>query len=92
MIEKPLIARIEAEESVFDELALLCEIRGMTQKEVLSRLVRWFARQDEKIQIGVISAATDFELTQARCQLLKHLAANTSNSRPPIRDAPAPSR
>jgi len=33
--------------------------RGMTQTSVVTRLVKWFARQDSMIQGGVVSGMSD---------------------------------
>src|SRR5204862_7792300 len=46
----PLQLDVDAKHAL-DEL---CELRGMTQIAVLSRLVRWFASLDEAIQAAVL--------------------------------------
>ena len=33
--------------------------RGMTEQAVISRLVEWFARQDEMLQLGIIGQWPD---------------------------------
>ncbi|MCC7145656.1 MAG: hypothetical protein IT443_04350 [Phycisphaeraceae bacterium] len=50
---KRVIMRIELTPEAKDRLATISENRGMTQVSVTSRLVEWFAHQNEMVQ-GVI--------------------------------------
>jgi len=46
--------RIEVVPSARDELANLCERRGMTQVAVVSRAVEWLTNQSEVVQAAIL--------------------------------------
>jgi hypothetical protein len=58
-----------------DQWDALCEHRGMTQTAVMTRLLGWFAKQDDLVQMSVMSLMTD----EARQQLSKKLVARIAN-------------
>ena len=54
MKAKRSILRIQLDRGGKEDLARICEQRGMTQISLMSRLVQWFVRQDEAIQLLVL--------------------------------------
>jgi hypothetical protein len=54
MKAKRSILRIQLDRSAKEGLDRVCDQRGMTQIALMSRLVNWFVRQDEVIQISVL--------------------------------------
>jgi hypothetical protein len=67
---KRAIIRLQLDVSAKHALDELCELRGMTQIAVLSRLVKWFATQDEIIQAAVLSLMSDQRLGELAHALL----------------------
>ena len=77
MSAKRAVIRLQLDIAAKQTLDKLCERRGMTQIAVLSRLVKWFGRQDEVVQasiLGLLSEATLGDLAEV---LLKRLASTT---------------
>lgn len=72
------VIRLEMDVTAKDRLDQLVEQRGMTQIAVLSRLVRWFARQDEVVQASVLGLLTGKEPAILGDALLRRLAAGRS--------------
>jgi hypothetical protein len=60
----------------------LCEKRGMTQIAVLSRLVKWFGRQDEVVQASVLGLLSDETLGELGEMLLKRLKDASKKAKP----------
>ncbi len=56
---KQAIIRLQLDLPAKQQLDKLCERRGMTQIAVLSRLVKWFGKQDEVVQASVLSLLSD---------------------------------
>ena len=56
---KRAIIRLQLDGSAKIQLDRLCEQRGMTQIAVLSRLVKWFGKQDEVVQASVLGLLSD---------------------------------
>jgi predicted transcriptional regulator len=73
MAARRAIMRIQLDAGTKHELDELCEKRGMTQIAVMSRLVRWFVKQDDTIQAAVLKSLSQESLSQLAKQLLKHL-------------------
>jgi antitoxin component of RelBE/YafQ-DinJ toxin-antitoxin module len=67
------IMRIQLDSGVKHELDALCDKRGMTQIAVMSRLVRWFVKQDDIIQTAVLQTLSQESMSRLAKQLLKHL-------------------
>jgi hypothetical protein len=74
MSAKRAVIRLQLDVSAKQALDKLCERRGMTQIAVLSRLVRWFADQDEVVQASVLGLMSDGSLGELANLLLKRLA------------------
>jgi hypothetical protein len=64
---KRAILRVQLDADAKTRLIELCERRGMTQIAVMSRLIEWFVRQDEVIQVSVLGL-----LSQEHCAPLAH--------------------
>jgi predicted transcriptional regulator len=72
MAARRAIMRIQLDSGTKHELDGLCEKRGMTQIAVMSRLVRWFVKQDDTIQAAVLESLSPESLSRLARQLLKH--------------------
>ena len=72
---KRAVIRLQLDVAAKQQLDKLCERRGMTQIAVLSRLVKWFGRQDEVVQASVLGLLSDEMLGDLSQVLLKRLAA-----------------
>lgn len=70
--------RIQLDTPAKDELETLCKKRGMTQIAMMSRLVRWFVRQDEVIQTAVLAQLSDEAMASLARQMLKRLTSDRS--------------
>jgi hypothetical protein len=66
-------AIVEAEVSA--SLQAICKKRGMTQLAVLSRLVRWVAKQEDKIQHEVLHTDPTKESIETSRRLLRYIAS-----------------
>jgi hypothetical protein len=53
------IVRLQLDLEAKAKLDELCEKRGMTQIAVLSRVVKWFGKQDEVLQAKVLGLLSD---------------------------------
>jgi hypothetical protein len=71
---KRAIIRLQLDREAKDALDELCERRGMTQISALSRLVRWFTRQDEVIQTAILGALSEESLQTLAQRLLGKIA------------------
>lgn len=69
------VIRLEMEVATKQRLDRVIETRGMTQIAVVSRLVKWLARQDEVVQASVLGLITDEEFDDLSQVLLRRLAA-----------------
>lgn len=72
---KRAVIRLQLDLAAKQQLDRLCEKRGMTQISVLSRLVKWFGRQDEFVQASVLGLLSEEMLGGLSHTLLKRLAA-----------------
>jgi hypothetical protein len=72
---KRAIIRLQLDREAKDALDELCHQRGMTQIAALSRLVRWFTRQDEVIQTAVLGSLSEESLQTLAQRLLTKIAA-----------------
>jgi hypothetical protein len=62
MTAKRAVIRLQLDITAKQALDKLCERRGMTQIAVLSRLVKWFANQDEIVQASVLNLMSEERL------------------------------
>lgn len=74
---KRAVIRLQLDVAAKQQLDKLCERRGMTQIAVLSRLVKWFGRQDEVVQASVLGLLSDEMLGDLGEILLKRLSATS---------------
>ena len=74
MSAKRAVIRLQLDIAAKQALDRLCERRGMTQIAVLSRLVKWFATQDEVIQASVLGLMSDESLGELAEILLQRLS------------------
>jgi len=65
------VIRLELDVAAKQALDDLCELRGMTQIAVLSRLVKWFAVQDEVLQAAVLDLLSERRLGELAGALLE---------------------
>jgi hypothetical protein len=72
---KRAVIRLQLDVAAKQQLDKLCEKRGMTQIAVLSRLVKWFGRQDEVVQASVLGLLSDEMLGELSQVLHKRLGA-----------------
>ena len=70
------VIRLEMEVATKQRLDRVIELRGMTQIAVVSRLVRWLAKQDEVVQASVLGLISDEEFDDLSEVLLRRLAAH----------------
>ncbi|CAA9394957.1 MAG: hypothetical protein AVDCRST_MAG64-1388 [uncultured Phycisphaerae bacterium] len=78
---KRAVIRLQLDVAAKQQLDKLCERRGMTQIAVLSRLVKWFGRQDEVVQASVLGLLSDEMLGDLSQVLLKRLAATSEGAK-----------
>ena len=78
---KRAVIRLQLDVSAKQQLDKLCERRGMTQIAVLSRLVKWFGRQDEVVQASVLGLLSDEMLGDLSQVLLKRLAGTSESAK-----------
>jgi hypothetical protein len=78
-MSKRAIIRLQLDIAAKEQLDKLCEKRGMTQISVLSRLVKWFGRQDEVIQASVLGLLSDEMLAQLAPEAFKRFNSGASN-------------
>jgi hypothetical protein len=71
---KRSIMRIQLENSSKDRLESICKRRGMTQITVMSRLVDWFAMQDDYVQTAVLATLSDNSMQSLAKTLLKKIS------------------
>ena len=68
------VIRLEMEVATKQRLDRVIELRGMTQIAVVSRMVKWLARQDEVVQASVLGLISDQEFDSLAEVLLRRLA------------------
>ena len=69
------VIRLELETLSKRQLDELAEKRGMTQIAILSRLVKWFSRQDEVVQASILGLLSEEMLGDLNQLLHKRLGA-----------------
>ena len=76
------VIRLQLDIAAKQQLDKLCAKRGMTQIAVLSRVVKWFGRQDELVQASVLGLLSDEMLGQLAPKLLGQMSdAGAAKSR-----------
>lgn len=75
--------RVQLDPEGKEALDALCQLRGMTQIAVMSRLVKWFFKQDELIQASVLGLLSDESQRELARRLLQRLADGERGSKPP---------
>jgi hypothetical protein len=78
---KRAVIRLQLDIVAKQQLDKLCEKRGMTQIAVLSRLVKWFGRQDEVVQASVLGLLSDEMLGELAPILLNRLSDASSSAK-----------
>ncbi|MBX4198002.1 hypothetical protein KW782_01565 [Candidatus Parcubacteria bacterium] len=68
------VVRLQLTTQAKQNLDDLCERRGMTQIDALSRMVEWFVLQDEVIQAQVLGLMSEENLAELAPGLLERLA------------------
>jgi hypothetical protein len=71
-----LIVRFKSDAAAKDRLELICKRRGMTRVEMMSRLIKWFSLQDDKIQSKVLEAMTKESMVGVAKTVLKRVASD----------------
>lgn len=66
--------RVQLDAEARDALVTLCERTGMTQIAVMSRVLTWFAKQNEVIQARVLGGLSEETVADLAQQLLKRMA------------------
>lgn len=69
--------RVQLDAEARDALVSLCERTGMTQIAVMSRVLTWFAGQNEVIQARVLGGLSEETVADLAQQLLKRMAETT---------------
>lgn len=72
---KRAVIRLQLDREAKDALDTLCNQRGMTQIATLSRLVRWFTRQDEVVQAAILGSLSDESIRVLAKKLLENYAS-----------------
>lgn len=75
---KRAIIRLELGPKARQAWDALCEQRGMTQIAVLSRLVTWFASQNDVVQASVLNLLSEARLDDLSQSLLKRLSGRAA--------------
>lgn len=73
------IIRIQINKSAKNRLESLCDQRGMTQIATVSRLVAWFANQDETSQATILGLLPQPPSDELARNVLKHMLASHSS-------------
>ena len=73
-MSKRAVIRLQLDLSAKAALDDLCHKRGMTQIAVLSRLVTWFAKQDEIVQASILRSLSEESVGALAQQLLTRMA------------------
>lgn len=71
-----LIVRLQLDLPAKGELERLAGRRGMTQSAVVSRMIEWFAGQDEVIQASVLNLLSEEHLGDVSTGMLRRLAGS----------------
>jgi DNA-binding TFAR19-related protein (PDSD5 family) len=71
---KRAVLRIQLDPSAKQQLDRLAKTRGMTQISIMSRLVEWFVRQNEVIQLAVLGVVSEEFTGPLAKRLLERIA------------------
>jgi hypothetical protein len=84
MAKQRAVIRLAMESASKKQVDDVCKERGMTQIAVLSRLVKWFASQDEMVQASILGLLSEQMVGDVSKRLLDRLqeAAGKSPKRP----------
>ena len=75
------VIRLELETLSKRQLDDLSEKRGMTQIAILSRLVKWFSRQDEMVQASILGLLSEEMLGDLNQLLHKRLGSVSKSAK-----------
>ena len=78
MTAKRAIIRLQLDVTAKQALDKMCEQKGMTQISVLSRLVKWFANQDEVVQASVLGLMSEQHLGDLSQILLGRMSGKSA--------------
>lgn len=76
---KRAVIRLQLDVKAKQELDAIADRRGMTQIQVLSRVVKWFSKQDEVIQASILNLLSTESLGAIAPRILEQLAAAGKN-------------
>lgn len=76
-IKRKMIIRIEIAHSDAKALQDVCEKRGMTQISLVSRMVKWLARQESEVQVDILNTDPEDWSKDKNLKLLKRLSAKS---------------
>jgi hypothetical protein len=74
-MNRKTIIRIEIDPADADSLKEVCSKRGMTQISLVSRMVKWLARQDSEVQSDILNTDHKSRSKSGSVKLLKRLAS-----------------
>jgi hypothetical protein len=69
---RPVI-RLQVDLPAKQALDALCELRGMTQISVMSRLVNWFVGQDEVVQATILGLLSESAIASLPRTILQRI-------------------
>jgi hypothetical protein len=75
-IKRKMIIRIEIDHHDADALKDVCDKRGMTQISLVSRMVKWLARQESEVQVDILNTDPEDWSKDKNLKLLKRLASD----------------
>jgi hypothetical protein len=75
------VIRLELETLSKRQLDELADKRGMTQIAILSRLVKWFGRQDELVQASILGLLSEEMLGDVNELLHKRLGSASKTAK-----------
>ena len=78
---KRVVVRIQLDLEAKEALDGLCDRRGMTQIAVMSRLVDWFIKQDEIIQLAALGVLSPQVTGPLARKILERMAAREQVTR-----------
>jgi hypothetical protein len=81
-MSKRAVIRLQLDLAAKKALDALCESRGMTQISVLSRLVKWFSKQDDIVQASILGLLSDQTLAQLSATLHKRIQSQSGKANP----------
>jgi len=88
MIAKRAVLRIQLDPSAKQHLDRLAKTRGMTQISIMSRLVEWFVKQNEVIQLAALGVVSEEFTGPLARRLLERIAEQARPVQAPAGEAP----